>query len=866
MSAQNPPRRGLLAALLGTLAFSAIAGILVTALVTPAIAVTSVTAQSAIGIFDSLPTYIEIGTQAQRNAIFANFHGKPYQIATVFNENREEVKWEAVSQAAKDAAVDGEDRRFYSHGGVDPTGVVRAVLVGATGGSVQGASTIAQQLVKNILIQQALQITNADPKKQAAEQAAGIKSAQAVTLDRKLKEMKLAISLEKKYTKQQILLAYLNIAGFGGTTYGIEAAAERYYGVHASDLTPVQAATLIAIVQKPTARAPINAAGYVQNTDRRNHILQAMYQAHDITKAQYDAGIAVKEGPDNIKNSTPQNGCIAADASSKWFCDYVTKLIPSLTSLGATKAQRLQNWSRGGYDIYTSEDLSLQRNSQSVVWKYVPKYTPILNLGAATTSVEMGTGRIITMGENKNFNDTAKGGGNTSTAVNYATDFPYGGSGGFQGGSTYKAFTLINWLQNGHGLNEVVNGSARTVQQSSFTDTCPDSSLGGSYPFRNDVSSESGPYTIMRATAGSINGAFISMAQQLDLCNIQKVAMSLGVHTAKSYTNKVDGVYGNDPETNPSSVLGTNTVSPLTMAAAYAGIGDHGLFCEPTAVDSIVGPDGKKMPGQAKNCTQAVNPQIAEAATYALQGPLGGGPAGGSGTGGASNPRDNVAQFGKTGTTNDSLQTWTVGGNSKVATAVWVGNIQGKVPTRSVYISGMQAAVLRHALFKPIERAIDQAYHPAASFPVPSPTLLNGSGTKVPSVLGLSVAAATSVLQAAGFTVTVSNSTVTSAAAAGIVAKQNPAAGSLLSSGYEITLFKSNGSLLVVPNVVGDGNNDFSDAQSILQNAGFSNISQGCTVVNTPSQVNKVVSSNPGAGAQRKASENITVNIGAVNC
>jgi len=866
MSAQNPPRRNLLAALLGTLAFSAIAGILVTALVTPAIAVTSVTAQSAIGIFDGLPTYIEIGTQAQRNEIYATQGKKKVKIATVFNENREEVKWDAVSQAAKDAAVDGEDRRFYSHGGVDPTGVLRAVVVGATGGSVQGASTIAQQLVKNILIQQALQIQNPDPKKQAAEQATAIRAAQAVTLDRKLKEMKLAISLEKKYTKQQILLAYLNIAPFGGTTYGIEAAAERYYNVHASQLTPVQAATLIAIVQKPSARAPISTSGYTQNTARRNHILQAMYQAHDITKQQYDDGIKVVESAKTIRNETPKNGCIAAEKYSKWFCDYVTKLVPTLTSLGTTKAQRLAAWARGGYDIYTTENLSLQKKAQNTVWQYVPKYTPVLKLGSATTSVEMGTGRIITMGENKNFNDTQKGGGRTATAVNYATDYAYGGSGGFQGGSTYKAFTLINWLQNGHGLNEVVNGSPRTVQQDTFTDTCPDASLFGSYPFRNDEAGESGPYTVMAATAGSINGAFISMAQQLDLCDIQKVAMSLGVHTAENYTNKVSGVYGDDPMTNLSSVLGTNTVSPLTMAAAYAGIGDKGNFCKPIAIDSITGPDGKKLPGQARDCTKAISTDVAEAATYALQGPLGGGPAGGTGTGGASNPHDGSAVFGKTGTTNDSLQTWTVGGNSKIATAVWVGNISGKVPTRSVYISGMQAAVLRHAIFRPIQAAMDQAYHPASSFPTPPATLLNGSGTKVPNVVGMSVDAATSVLQAAGFQVTVSGQTVTSAAPEGTVAKENPGAGSLLAAGYEITLFKSNGKLLVVPNVVGNGNNDFGAAQTILNDAGFTKVAQGCATVSNPSQINKAVSTSPPKGAQRTAGTKITVNIGQISC
>jgi membrane peptidoglycan carboxypeptidase len=864
MSAENPPRRGVITAVLGTLAFSVIAGILVTALVTPALAVTSVTAQNAIGIFDSLPTYIEIGTQPQQNQIFANGpKGTKVAIATVFNENRQEVSWANVAQAAKDAAVDGEDRRFYSHGGVDPTGVVRAIVVGATGGSIQGASTIAQQLVKNILIQQALQITNANPAKQLALQKAGILAAQAATLDRKLKEMKLAIALEKKYSKKDILLAYLNIAGFGGTTYGIEAAAERYYGVHAKDLTYVQAATLIAIVQQPTARAPISASGYTQNTLRRNHILDAMQAAGDITAAQNAAGHAVVESPTTVQNHTPKNGCIAAAKYAKWFCDYVTKLVPELTSLGATPAQRTQAWAKGGFKIYTTLNYSLQTKAQNFLWQYVPKYTPILQLGAATTSVEMGTGRILTMGENKDFNDSQKGGGKTSTAVNFATDFQYGGSGGFQGGSTYKAFTLIDWLQNGHGLNEFVNGDARTVQQSDFQDTCPDGPYAGPYPFRNDAAQTPGPVSVMTATAFSINGAFISMAQQLNLCDIQKVAMSLGVHTAENYTSKTDGVYGNSPETNPSSVLGTNTVSPLTMAAAYAGIGNKGTFCKPIAVDSIVDAQGQTLPGQQKECTKALTTDVATAAVWALKGPLT------TGTGGASNPGDGTAVFGKTGTTNNSLETWTVGGNTKVATAVWVGNIQGKVPMRSVTISGMQAALLRHALFHNIERDIDAAVHPATSFPTPSSTLLYGSGTRLPSVIGQTTASATYTLQAAGFTVKVEPA-INSALPAGEIAKTNPAAGTLLSPNYQIGIYPSNNSSLTVPNVVGNGNNSYKAAQQILKQAGFNNVVQGCQVL-SPQDIqnnrqNTAMGTSPGSGSQASASTQITVNIGQTTC
>jgi membrane peptidoglycan carboxypeptidase len=148
MSAQIPPRGPVLPAVLGMIAFSVVAAVLVTASVTPMIAVSSVTAQSAIGIFNNLPSYISIGKLPGPNTIYALNGKTEVPVATIFDENRQQVAWDKISKAAKDAAVDGEDRRFYTHGAVDPTGIVRAALSGIGGGSSsgsqQGASTIAQ--------------------------------------------------------------------------------------------------------------------------------------------------------------------------------------------------------------------------------------------------------------------------------------------------------------------------------------------------------------------------------------------------------------------------------------------------------------------------------------------------------------------------------------------------------------------------------------------------------------------------------------------------------------------------------------------------------------------------------------------------
>ena len=142
MSAQNPKPGGAFGAFLGLIGLSALAGILVTAMVTPALAVTSVTANSTVGIFEDLPDYLEIGQLSQRNTLWATQGGQPVKFAQVYDQNRQEVGWDAVSGFVKDATVAGEDERFYEHGGVDVAGIARAAVNNATSDDTQGASTL----------------------------------------------------------------------------------------------------------------------------------------------------------------------------------------------------------------------------------------------------------------------------------------------------------------------------------------------------------------------------------------------------------------------------------------------------------------------------------------------------------------------------------------------------------------------------------------------------------------------------------------------------------------------------------------------------------------------------------------------------
>jgi membrane peptidoglycan carboxypeptidase len=839
MSAQKTERTGVFGAILGLVGFSALAGVLVTAMVTPALAVTGITATSTIGIFDSLPDFIEIGQQPQQNKIVALNGKKKVVIATIYDQNREEVKYDQISKFALDATVAGEDVRFFEHGGVDIASVIRAAVTNAVSSDKSGASTLTMQLVKNIYVQQSLE----EPTE--AKQKAAYAIATAQTLDRKLKEMKLAIALEKKYSKKDILTAYLNIAFFGDNTYGIEAAAQHYYSVSAAKLTLPEAASLVAIVQEPSERAPYIKANYQANFDRRNVILGNMRVANLITEAQYQEAKATPVDKTTLKMSDPKNGCIAAWEWARFFCDYAARNVVNLPALGASPEERAANWKRGGYTLMTTLDMKLQKNAQIQTWRFAPNNETALRLGSATTSVQVGTGRILVMTENKLYNPL-KGGGRRSTSVNFATDEAYGGSTGFQPGSTYKVFTLLNWLQNDHGLNETFDAGVRQVPQSKFVDTC-NGPWSGPYPFRNDEN-EKGPYTVMRATARSVNSVFIQMAEQLDLCGIRDTAMSLGVHRAD----------GNPLDTRPSSVLGINEIAPLTMAAAYAGIAGGGKYCKPIAIDSVILPDGKEVVGQSRTCTQALTSNVAATAAYAMAGVVYGG------TAGASNPGDGVPLIGKTGTTNDSNQTWVVIASRKVATAVWVGNISGFSPIRGYTDPlGVQGSVIRHAIMKATLAVINQKYRGGA-FPAPDPALLVGTGQAVPEVRGSTFEAAKSLLEGLGFTVEQGHD-IDSDVEAGKVATSTPAPGTIISRGATVTLRLSKGNLGKLPDVV-SGNPDYASAQGTLNDAGFPNVFEGCEVTTDPGLFGKVVSSDPAPGSTIKFEKQVTLNTGKATC
>ncbi|WP_166674133.1 transglycosylase domain-containing protein [Rathayibacter sp. PhB151] len=780
-----------LRAVLGFIGMSAVAGVLITVGVTPALALTGLATSNTIGMFQNLPGYLDAGQLMQRTNIYAG--DGTTLLASVYNQNRVEVGWDEVAQTAKDAAVAGEDPRFYEHGGIDLQGTLRALAVTLTGDDLQGGSSITQQYVKNVLVQKAESITD------EAERDAAYKLATDPTPERKLKEMRLAIGLEKETSKDDILLGYLNIALFGGTVYGIEAAANYYYGIPASQLSTSQAASLLAIVNNPskfrfddpTDEANGAANGYAATKERRDYILGEELKYSKISQEVYDAAIAEPITP-NI--TEPSTGCATA-GDAAYFCEYVLNVLRNDEAFGADDDERYQRIRQGGFDIVTTLDLDIQQVSQAAINAYIPSYDSRFQVGATAASVQAGTGRVLSMVQNTKYSQDEEflAANPGFSAINLNVDVDMGGTAGVQTGSTYKVFTLAQWLQAGHTLNE--SFPSPTSGFRSYPMKCNVANdgyySGERFTPKNDTPSEdASSMTAIQATANSINTGFMGMANQLDVCDIRTTAESFGIHRADV----------KELESRPASVLGTNPIAPLTLANAYAGIANDGATCDTIVIDRITDSTGAAVAPPASSCTPSVTPEVARGMQYAMQRVIT------SGTATASDPRDGIEHIAKTGTTDDAADVWTAGASSAASLAVWVGSIKGfedetKQNLRRTTLTGekgsIRAADARHAIWKPIMTALDQKYGgddfiaPPASMLASSPR--TATLTEVPDVTGLTVAAATATLTAAGFTVGRSEPVQVASIPAGSVVSTTPSADETVLRGAIIPLQVSTG-------------------------------------------------------------------------
>ena len=796
MSAQKTAASGgsILASLLGVLGMSGIAGVLVAAMITPLIAVVGVAANSTITLFESLPDYLEITPLQQKTELYANQGGQPVKFAEFYAQNREEVSLDQISKFAQDAAVATEDPRFYEHGGVDVISAARALLTAVMSDSGAGASTITMQYVRNMRVQTAESILDPVARDQAYQDAT------ETSMGRKLQEMRLAIGVDKQYSKEEILQGYLNIALFGGTVYGIESAAQYYFSKNAADLTLPESASLIAMVQEPNAYRIDNPDNLDANKSRRDYVLGRMLDEGKITKQEYDDAVAAAVEP---RISPPTHGCQNAQGNAQYFCDYVRNVILNEPTFGATFEERLFNFQTRGYQVYTSLDLDMQAHAQSVMESAVPAHVEGLEIGAGATMLENGTGRILSMVQNTVFDETPEASERPGhTSVNFNTDYNYGGSTGFQVGSTYKIFTLAEWLASGHSLNASINAQSRPFNLSNFKDSCGPAN-GGSWQPQNDGNAKIGNTSVLNATVNSYNTAYVAMAEQLDQCRIRDTAIALGAHRAD----------GNMNDSFPAAVLGTNEIAPMAMAQAISGLANGGMTCSPIAIDRIELHDGTAVEPPASDCRQAVTPAVAAGVNAGLVATAN------YGTAAPSNPGI-VPMTGKTGTNDDAIHTWLVGATTKVGMAVWVGNARGLASLYNVDLPQNAGYLTRHYIFRNIMELAMNRYG-GGQFAPPNESATRPDRVTVPDLAGRTTEEARQVLEQLGFSVSV-GAPVPSDHPAGTVANTVPSANTQVDVGTTVTINPSSGKAasgsVLMPDIVGK---TVDEALVALQGAGF---------------------------------------------
>lgn len=649
-SEQEPSRRNLSRVAPRALGFAAVAGlagVIVAGMAMPFVGSAGLLTRNSIESYEELPQEFRTPALPERTRIYS---ADGVKIATVYEQNRKEVPLKKIAPIMQKAVIAIEDSRFYEHNGVDPRGMIRAAARNlGSGGVSQGGSTLTMQYVKNVLL---ISATNAQGQKAARED----------TITRKLREMRYALALEKKLTKDQILNRYLNIAYYGARAYGVEAAAQRYFSKHASDLNLVEAATLAGIVQQPSRFDPTMNPRSCQA--RRDVVLNRMAELKYITAEEAAAAKAMSV-ESTLHPRVQYNGCTTSYAP--FFCDYALRVVKQSKAFGKTERARQANWRAGGYKIYTTLQMKAQKAATNAVMNAIPPKDPS-HKAVAISMVEPGTGNILAMAQNRKWGISGTG----KTSFNYNVNYADGGTAGMQAGSTFKIFTIVAAIDQGLSPFTVIAAPPKRT----FTgfQECHSGAYFAPYTVNNSTSS--GAYDMFRGAAFSVNTYFVELEKRAGLCNVIDTAEKMGMTLAN----------GDPLPRYPSFTLGSMEVSPLAMAGAYATVAAHGQYCKPRAISKIIDRHGKQLPVPAPKCNQAIRRSVADAAAAVLTNVVDGGIPGRTG-GPMSIGRDAI---GKTGTTNTHAAVWFAGATPDLAAAVWVGDPRGgfKHPLRNLMING----------------------------------------------------------------------------------------------------------------------------------------------------------------------------------
>ncbi|MFE6462258.1 transglycosylase domain-containing protein [Streptomyces cinereoruber] len=623
------------------LGVSVLAGAVLAGIALPAAGALGLAAKGTVEGFDEIPSNLKTPPLSQRTKILDSEGGL---IATVYSRDRTVVPLDKISPYMQKAIVAIEDGRFYEHGAVDLKGVLRAINRNAQSGGVsEGASTLTQQYVKNVFVEEA----GDDPEKvaQATQQ----------TIGRKVRELKFAIQVEEELGKKKILENYLNITFFGQQAYGIEAASQRYFSKHAADLNLGEAAMLAGLVQSPSRYDPIN--DIEEATKRRNVVLQRMADVKDISQAEADEA---KAAPLKLKVKTPKNGCITAVHGAGFFCDYVRKTILTDPVFGKTSEERQKLWNLGGLTVKTTLSPRAQAAANEAATAKVNKDDPV---AASVVQVQPGTGKILSMSQSRPYGLDPK---KHETTLNLGVANRMGGSTyGFQVGSTFKPITAAAALEKGISPAQTYTTPWKIELEKSSFRTCKGTPSGyDKWPLQNELEEEAGTWDMTSALGKSINTYFALLEQQAGLCETVQMARKLGYERGD----------GKPIQENASITLGGEVSTPLSMASAYAAFANRGLYCTPVAIESVKAANGDKLNVPQTKCTRAMSDRTADTINQMLKGVV----EDGTGTKAGLSDRDNA---GKTGTTNDRMDAWFVGYTPNLSTAVWVGDDIGEKDT-----------------------------------------------------------------------------------------------------------------------------------------------------------------------------------------
>ena len=676
-----------------------VAGALVAGLLLPWVGGPAVAAQQSTGLLGDLPTEFTVDAPPGNTVLLA---ANGEVITSFYEENRAPVTGDRIAEVMKQAMVAIEDSRFYAHHGLDVEGTTRALVRNIAAGEVaEGGSTLTQQLVKQTLLQTA---DTPEERSAATEQ----------TLGRKLREARLALALEDTYSKDELLTRYLNVVYFGQNAYGVQPAAQAFFGVDAADLTLPQAALLAGLAQSPTDDDPFTNPDAA--TQRRDEVLSRMAEQGLVDEAEATAARSTPLGL--APAPAPRRGCAEASVGP-FVCDFVQRHL--IQELGLTQEQ-LDN---DGLVVQTTLDVDLQRAGDAAVLETLAVDN---SLAGMFTAVEPGTGHLLAMSVNRVFgydqNDPTQESFNLNLAASKGS------------GSTYKVFTAAAALAKGYS--------------SSYTLTTSDPYVSRVYRNGGDRYrvENAGRYrsTLDLTTAlyQSSNTYFLALEDALG-----------SVEEPVRMAERMGLFQFSDPglpqqiidENRGSFTFGAEATSPLALASAYSTLAASGTQCDVVPVTAVldrngepaVDADGEPLAVGDRCTAEAVAPGVANTLNQMLRKDVEPGFSGATGTR-AYVPGHQIA--GKTGTSQDNDSIAFVGYTPEIAASVMVLNPKRKENVGG-FGGGKAATVWRDAMAPVLEA------RGSGEFPPADEVVENGNTRPVPGCT--SVRGCRTALSEAGF-------------------------------------------------------------------------------------------------------------------